>query len=160
MTATATLERPANAQPTFPPSVQTSTSRKRKPSRKANLEQPSDADAKLAHRAKQAAINFLERRGYSILERDWSCHTGYIDVICRDPKSNALVFVEVKTRLKGFPPVTITPEKREWLEGTALAYLVECDYCDVPVRFDTVSIVPLAADRALIRHHINVFSGA
>lgn len=159
MSATATLERPANVQPTPAPNAPRSTSRRRTPASKANAEQQGKPDAALTLQAKQCAIRFLERRGYDILERDWSCHAGYVDAICRDPESNAVVFVEVKTRRKGFPPDATTPEKRERLEGTALAYLTECDCCDVPVRFDTVSIVPVATDKALIRHHINAFGG-
>lgn len=117
MAATATLERPASVQPTPAPTVPRSTSRRRMSVSKANAELQGKPDAALALQAKQCAIRFLEQRSYNILECDWSCHAGYVDAICRDPESNAVVFVEVKTGRKGFPPEAITPEKQEWLEG-------------------------------------------
>ena len=82
-------------------------------------------------------------------------------IIARD--DDAVVFVEVKTRRncdKGMPSEAVTPEKRERYERIALEYLANCGIVDVPIRFDIVSIVIIAPDRAVVRHHINAFGGA
>ena len=44
-------------------------------------------------------------------------------------------------------------------ERIAALFLQGFDVVDVPVRFDIVSIVAISPDRAMIRHHINAFSG-
>lgn len=126
-------------------------SRSRKRSGKRNKE--------LGRRGEDAAALYLVRRGYDILERNWTCFAGEADIIARD--GEALVFVEVKTRSsveKGFPAEAVDAPKRERYEKIALAYLTEESFSDMPVRFDVVSIVVLAPDRAFIRHHINAFS--
>ena len=112
-------------------------------------------------RGEDAAVRFLYKRGYEIVERNWSCAVGEADIIARDGR--AIVFVEVKTRSsleRGFPSEAVDQDKRSRYERIALAYLAQCDDTDVPVRFDVVAIVAIAPDRALIRHHINAFSGA
>ena len=47
--------------------------------------------------------------------------------------------------------------KRERYEKIAAAFLAEYEVVDVPLRFDVVSIVVVAPDRAMIRHHIDAF---
>lgn len=114
----------------------------------------------LGRRGEDAAAHFLERRGYDIVARNWTCYAGEADIIARD--DDAVVFVEVKTRRncdKGMPSEAVTPEKRERYERIALEYLAHCDIVDVPIRFDIVSIVIIAPDRAVVRHHINAFGG-
>ena len=49
--------------------------------------------------------------------------------------------------------------KRDRYERIAALFLQGFDVVDVPVRFDIVSIVAISPDRAMIRHHINAFSG-
>ncbi len=115
----------------------------------------------LGRRGEDAAAHFLECRGYDIVARNWTCYAGEADIIARD--DDAVVFVEVKTRRncdKGMPSEAVTPEKRERYERIALEYLANCGIVDVPIRFDIVSIVIIAPDRAVVRHHINAFGGA
>lgn len=121
------------------------------------------ASKELSMRGDEAAARFLQRRGYEILERNWECFAGEVDIIARD--EGTLVFVEVKTRRhapsskRGFPSAAITDAKMERFEKIALAFLGEHDYVDIPVRFDIVSIMALGEDKAMIKHLINVFSG-
>lgn len=51
-------------------------------------------------------------------------------------------------------------ELRARREGAAIAYLAENGADEGPVRFDDVSLVIVAPDRALVRHHINSLSAA
>ena len=113
----------------------------------------------LGRRGEDAAARFLHKRGYDIVERNWSCFAGEADIVARD--GDTLVFVEVKTRAnceKGFPAEAVTRQKRERYEKIALAYLQDHEVADLTIRFDVVAIVVIATDRALIRHHINAFS--
>lgn len=119
------------------------------------------ASIELGRRGEEAAAKFLDKRGYTILERNWKCFAGEADIIAQD--GDSIVFVEVKTRRdckKGFPAEAVNKEKRQKYEKIALAYLQDCAVSDAMVRFDVVSIVVVASDRALIRHHINAFAAA
>lgn len=115
----------------------------------------------LGRRGEEAAARFLVHRGYEILERNWECCAGEADIIARDER--VLVFVEVKTRSDssmGFPAEAVTAKKRERYERIACLYLQDHDLSDMMVRFDVISLVAIAQDRALIRHHINAWSEA
>ena len=117
-----------------------------------------ERNADLGRRGEDAAARFLDRHGYEIVERNWTCAAGEADIIVRD--GDAVVFVEVKTRSScecGFPSEAVNAEKRERYERIAALFLQGYDVVDVPVRFDIVSIVVLESDRAMIRHHINAF---
>lgn len=112
----------------------------------------------LGRKGEDAAVRFLERRGYDIVERNWTCFAGEADIIARD--GEAVVFVEVKTRTgssNGLPAEAVTKNKRERYEKIACAFLADYDVVDVPVRFDVVSISLIDADRAMVRHHIDAF---
>ncbi|MBI2303526.1 MAG: YraN family protein [Chloroflexi bacterium] len=70
------------------------------------------------------AAHYLEKRGYSIRERNWHCPYGEIDIVAE--KGDWLVFVEVKTRRGaqfGSPEESITPSKRRKLVAAAQTYL-------------------------------------
>ncbi|MCI8469477.1 MAG: YraN family protein [Eggerthellaceae bacterium] len=115
----------------------------------------------LGRRGEDAAAAFLHRRGYDIVERNWTCYAGEADIIARD--GDTLVFVEVKTRRgvsRGFPAEAVDAAKRERYERIALAYVGERRLEDLVLRFDVVSIVAVTSDRAVIRHHINAFGSA
>lgn len=117
-----------------------------------------ERNAELGRRGEDAAARFLDRRGYDIIERNWTCVAGEADIIARD--GEFVVFVEVKTRSsceKGLPSEAVDAAKRERYERIAALYLQGFDVVDVPVRFDVVSIVVMGTDRAFIRHHINAF---
>lgn len=112
----------------------------------------------LKQRAIQAAERFLYHRGYDIVDVGWESPAGGIDIVARD--DDALVFVEVAARdgaSTGFPQSRNDRARRE---GAAIAYLAENGADEGPVRFDDVSLVIVAPDRALVRHHINSLSAA
>ena len=135
------------------------------PSEKAEVSKPvlrkprGIRNQELGRKGEEAAARFLYRRGYEILERNWSCYAGEADIIAED--NGTLVFVEVKTRKdcqKGFPSEAVSKSKRDKYEKIALAFLEQSHAIDMPVRFDVVALVVVGRDRALIRHHINAFS--
>ena len=112
----------------------------------------------LGRRGEEAAARFLRRRGYQIVERNWKCHAGEVDIIAKDEE--CLVFVEVKTRLnedQGVPEEAVTAEKRKRYERIAAAFLKTYDEVDIQIRFDVIGILVLTPDRAMVRHHVNAF---
>lgn len=113
----------------------------------------------LGDRGEEAACELLKRRGYIILERNWTCVAGEADIVARD-EDGTLVFVEVKTRssLKhGLPSEAVTPKKRARYERIAGYFLADYDGMECRVRFDVISILALPNGRALVRHYINAF---
>ncbi|MBW7956582.1 MAG: YraN family protein [Deltaproteobacteria bacterium] len=87
------------------------------------------------------AVRFLEKKGYRVIERNFSCRYGEIDIIARD--GGAMVFVEVKTRSgDAFGPAAASVDERKQRKMTIAAqfYLEKAGASDSEVRFDVVSI--------------------
>lgn len=108
----------------------------------------------LDSKVRKAAARYLEVRGFDILDQEWLCDNGLVDIICWD--GDTLVFVDVQTAFDGFPDQDDVIAKRSLMEAVAIDYLGENEYVDIPVRFDAVCIVPVGTDRAFLRHHSNV----
>ena len=120
---------------------------------------PKESSKELGIRGEAAACRFLEKRKYDILERNWRCFVGEVDIIAND-EDGEIVFVEVKTRSsvdKGLPEEAVTPQKRDKYEKLAAIYLAQHPCDEAIVRFDVISILALAPHRALLRHHVNAF---
>ena len=97
----------------------------------------------------------LRRKRYRILEKNYTCRYGEIDVVARDGRT--LVFVEVKTRMSGRygpPQLAVTPRKQRRYARAALHYLQEKGTPDVPVRFDVVSVLMSEEGKVLQRNVI------
>ena len=78
----------------------------------------------LGRKGEEAAARYLVRRGYDIVERNWTCIAGEADIIALD--GDTIVFVEVKTRTSaanGLPGEAVTKEKRARYEKIACLYL-------------------------------------
>lgn len=94
-------------------------------------------------RKEELAAEFLARRGVRILERNFRCRQGEIDLIGRDGRY--LVFFEVKYRRnerKGVPAEAVGYAKQQKIRYTAQYYLYSRRYReDTPCRFDVVSIL-------------------
>lgn len=109
-------------------------------------------------KGERAAAKFLKNKGYEILNKNWTCPLGEIDIVALH--EDVLVFVEVKTRHNirtGLPEDAVGPKKRKKYESMAAMYLQDNDYVDMAVRFDVIGILVIKSDRALIRHHVNAF---
>ena len=93
-------------------------------------------------RAEQLASSFLIQQGYRILERNYRCRGGEIDLVAQD--GEVLCFVEVRSRRSstyGNPLETIGGRKRGRLIHAARHYLAVRARSDREVRFDVVGIV-------------------
>lgn len=105
----------------------------------------------------QKVAEFLERRGYRILERNYRCPLGEMDIIALEGK--IVVFVEVKTRSSerfGSPQAAIRPQKQRRMTAIALYYLKGQGLLDAPARFD-VAAVSLNEGRETVTLYRNAF---
>ncbi len=113
-------------------------------------------------KARNAASLFLNRRGYTVLECDWTCPAGTSDIVARE--GDTLVFVDVSARSgadRGFPAEAHGGDVRVRREMIALAWLAEhANEVNETVRFDNIALVTIGNNRAMIRHHINVLGEA
>jgi putative endonuclease len=89
----------------------------------------------------EAAVRFLHERGYRIIERNYRCRFGEIDLIARDGET--LAFVEVKTRRSqafGPPALAVTIQKQRHLVKASQVYLAQRGKAHELCRFDVVTI--------------------
>src|SRR5688572_22773318 len=118
---------------------------------------PPPADT-LGARGERAEAAFLRRKGYRILEQNWRCDGGEIDLLAQEGRW--LVFVEVKTRRGEHvrPEEQVHSFKEGRLRHAADVYLARYRGDPPPVRFDVVAVVwPEGAKRPEIRHEERAF---
>jgi putative endonuclease len=116
---------------------------------------PSD-NSSVGNLGEELAANFLTARGYRILERNFRCKGGEVDIIARDPGDKSLVFVEVKARrglTYGVPQLAVTPFKQRQISKAALTWLSKNRLHDTNARFDVIAIL-LHTDAAHSIDHI------
>ena len=106
----------------------------------------------LGKKGEELAADFLEKKGYQILERNWRQWRNEIDVIAMDGKY--LVIIEVKTRQSNYfmePETAVTRDKQRALIRAANAY-VRYKNINCEVRFDILSILISKTSEQI--HHI------
>ena len=90
----------------------------------------------------ELAVKLLKKRGYVIVERNFSVHNvGELDIVARD--GDCICFVEVRLRSSaefGTPAQTVTAEKRRRLVRTAQIYIENRKLGRRPMRFDVVEV--------------------
>jgi putative endonuclease len=87
------------------------------------------------------AADYLKKRGYKIIQRNFRCREGEIDIIAQ--KGECLVFVEVRTNRNtafGTPEESVTLSKREKLISLADAYVQTYDKAPISWRIDVVAV--------------------
>lgn len=97
------------------------------------------------------AADFLVAAGMEIIERNYRCPHGEIDIVARD--EGTLVVCEVKTRRGrqyGSPLESVTPQKAKRLRRLLGYWLEHHDVPHVGVRIDVVGIVVPAKGRAQV----------
>ena len=89
------------------------------------------------------AAEYLEKKGYTILEKNYRCRVGEIDIVAS--KDNFCVFVEVKYRKSaayGLPQEAVGVKKQRTIAFVANYYLMEKKFpSNQPVRFDVIAIL-------------------
>lgn len=87
------------------------------------------------------AVDFLERQNCQILERNFACKQGEIDIIAKDKEE--LVFLEVKTRnneLFGKAVEAVDNFKQKHIWNAAKYYLYSNNLMNEFVRFDVIEV--------------------
>ena len=103
---------------------------------------PGPFRSSLGERGETAACGFLKDHGYEILEKNYKCKLGEIDVIAR--RQGRLAFIEIKTRTSaqfGTPQEAVDFRKQEKIFKVAQWYLKERKSLKSPVAFDVVAIL-------------------
>lgn len=97
------------------------------------------------------ACRTLKKKGYRILERNYRCRYGEIDIIAQ--KNTCLVFVEVRSKTGtafGSPEESITAQKKQRLTASIMSYLESHDGLPENWRVDFVGVeLNTIGDRAL-----------
>lgn len=107
----------------------------------------------LGKEGEKLAIDYLMKKGYKILEKNFRTPIGEIDIIAKD--KNQIVIIEVKRRLSekyGQPEFAVNYKKQEKLKKLALYYICKLGR-EYPVRFDVIAI-----KNKEINHIENAFS--
>ena len=103
------------------------------------------------------ASDFLEKKGFTIVEKNYKTPLGEIDIIAQD--NGTVVFIEVKTRSTdsfGYPFEAVHAKKQGKLKKLALLYMKRVGK-EVPARFDILSIQINAAGEHRIHHITDAF---
>jgi putative endonuclease len=106
----------------------------------------------------RVAVRALTDAGLLVLDRNWRCREGELDVVARD--GDVLVFCEVKTRTGtgfGHPAEAVTAVKRRRLRQLACAWLAAHDQHAPDLRFDVVAVQVPPSGPAGVVHLRNAF---
>lgn len=110
-------------------------------------------NAELGRLGEDLAAAHLEARGFRLIERNWRCRHGEIDVVAADRAS--IVFIEVKTRAGerfGHPFEAITPVKLARLRRLAAMWCEAKGAVAGPLRIDAVAVLVRPGESAVIEH--------
>lgn len=102
----------------------------------------------------QLAVEWLTAEGLTVLERNWRCSDGELDIVAAE--GHTLVFVEVKTRSSlgfGDPAEAVVPAKAARLRRLAVRWLIEHPEPYWPdIRFDVIAVVRRTPSGPSVRH--------
>lgn len=105
----------------------------------------------------QFAADHLSTHGFAVLDRNWHCRDGEIDLVARE--GDCLVVVEVKTRrsaASGHPLEAVSAKKLGTLKRLAALWLRCHDVTARTVRIDVIGVLCPPGGRAAIDHVRNV----
>lgn len=107
----------------------------------------------LGRRGEQVAVEYLQRAGFRILDRNWRCADGEIDIVAAERR--VLVVCEVKTRSGtgfGTPAEAVTRVRRSRLRRLAARWLIAHGVLFDEVRIDVLGLVVDRAGKFTIEH--------
>ena len=114
-----------------------------------------DTSKAVGSKGEDLAVQYLKRKGFKVIERNYHCPAGEIDLIAREGKT--LVFVEIKARSSseyGLPQEFVDRFKQRKMIEAARFFMAERRVTeDIPARFDVVAIqlTPTGPDIELIK---------
>lgn len=120
---------------------------------------PPDPRAGLGRYGEELAARYLRERGMEVLERNWRCEHGEVDIVALD--DGCLVVCEVKTRRGtafGEPVEAVTVAKALRLRRLAAAFVRYRGGHDGGLRIDVVGVLCRPGRPAEVRHVVGVGS--
>ena len=112
---------------------------------------------KIGEMAENLAADYLKRKGYQLLERNWRFSRAEIDLIAK--KDEVLVFVEVKSLGNDAftrPEASVTPYKQNLIMDAAAQYMQKIDH-EWEIRFDVISMILNEGELMEIEHFEDAF---
>ena len=95
----------------------------------------------IGKKGEEIAATYFKKIGYNIIERNFSCWFGEIDIIAVD--KNEIVFIEVKTRTNakyGAPSEAVNKIKQKHLKKATEYYIFKNNLAQEYIRFDIIEI--------------------
>ncbi len=95
----------------------------------------------VGRRGEGLAADWYRRRGYTVVDRNWRCRNGELDLVVR--RRDQLVFCEVKARSSrryGHPAEAVTPAKQQRIRGLALQWMATTGTRRPRIRFDVATV--------------------
>lgn len=93
--------------------------------------------------AEELAAAALIEKGYRVLDRNWRCRTGELDIVAETGET--LVVIEVRSRSGttsfGTPSESVNARKVMQVRNTAQQYVHHKRYYERPIRFDVISVI-------------------
>jgi len=114
---------------------------------------------RIGNEGEKVALIYLESKGLKIIETNYRCKIGEIDIIARD--YNTVVFIEVKYRKDikmGRPYESVNYFKQNKIIKSAVWYAMEKNIYEMPMRFDVLEII--GEDIHWIKNAFIIESGA
>lgn len=111
--------------------------------------------AALGRDGEDIAATYLEAQGWRIIDRNWRCPAGELDIVAWDEAAQALVFVEVKSRSSvafGQPVEAITWRKLAKLRELASLWLRSTEARVPTIRVDAVGVLVLRGCKPELTH--------
>jgi putative endonuclease len=107
----------------------------------------------LGRYGEDVAARHLEADGFVVIERNWSCDLGELDIVARD--GDVLVVCEVKTRRSashGTPFEAVTQRKLHRIERLGLRWMRERGVRPASMRVDVVSVLRPTSGPTIVEH--------
>ena len=107
---------------------------------------------KIGRDGENIAIDYLAKKGYKILERNFNCWYGEIDIIALDKEE--IVFVEVKTRTNkryGYAIEAVDNVKKKHFSKSIEYYIYSRNLQNEFIRIDIVEVY-LIGEKIKINH--------
>ncbi|MBE0477838.1 YraN family protein [Candidatus Aerophobetes bacterium] len=101
-----------------------------------------DTRKDVGKKGEQVALSFLRKKGYKILDRNFRCRFGELDIVAEE--DNQIIFIEVRSCRSlnfGSPLQSLDYFKKKRLTRLALFYLTSHNLKNASCRFDVVAVV-------------------
>lgn len=105
------------------------------------------------------AEKYLVKQEYNIIEKNFNCRFGEIDIIATDNLKQEIVFIEVKTRKSfkyGMPSEAVTKIKKKHITKVAEFFIYKNRLWNKFIRFDVIEVI-ITEKEEIINHIKHAF---